>query len=79
MPERAAEHFVTPREHFNTKALNGYPQTDRLTQSKWLYPNSVGKGEMNMNVQAMEGLLGACSQIKLSDTSMMEHNIKDIF
>lgn len=64
----AAKHFMTYRWHFNTKALKGYFLPDKIRKPKIL--KSVTERGMDMNIQMMEGLMGASSNIKLSDTTM---------
>ena len=59
---------MTSRAHFNTKTLKRQAPPDKLRKAAVL--KFVTERGTDMNIQMMEGLLGASSNIKLSGTPM---------
>ena len=61
---------MTSREHFIAKALKPHPLPGKIVRVRTFLKHYYLKGDAGMNVQMMDGLLGASSNIKLAGTPM---------
>lgn len=60
---------MTPGNHFSARTLKGHRQAGKLKEGQDLIFHRL-KGDAEMNIHMMEGLVGASASMKLSGTSM---------